>query len=554
VLTSVAIVSTSLSAQAESAEPADSFVDSIGTNVHFLYSNYIDHFDSVVVPGLSELGIRHIRDGILLDDEPFNQRLRAVGAHGVKGTFITRYAQFPALIDWAKGMAPYIDTLEGPNEPHNEPASYKGQSTLGSIKPYQQDLYAAVRAEPLLSAVKVATPGIDWFPAYSSVGDLDQWADYGNFHHWPPSTGEVPYKGTAPTDGLFKGRDGKESSGLLAMVRTIASTKPLIATETGWSTTQESPTAGGGWDPGVSEGAAARFATRVMLELFKQGVRHTFLYELLDEPETPDPVKKHQGMLSIDGALKPHARALKNLIALLTDPGADFAAGSLDFSLQSSDISLLDDHDYKTQDVHHLLLQKRSGVFFLVIWNEALSYDNQAEQDIPIADREVLLTLSTPIERARVFRPLESPDALESFAHPSQLTLAVPDHPLIVELSPPGSLNPPSGNGGDGGANGGQTGGNGSSSGGMSAGNGGTALGSGGTASTPTSIASSSQSESGGNGDRTLASAGAKASAAAEDDPSGCGCRATRSVTSRGGWWALGLVALFWLRRLRSGD
>jgi hypothetical protein len=40
-------------------------------------------------------------------------------------------------------------------------------------------------------------------------------------------------------------------------------------------------------------------------------------------------------MLTIDGALKPHAIALKNLIALLGDKGAAFTAGSLDFTLAS---------------------------------------------------------------------------------------------------------------------------------------------------------------------------------------------------------------------------
>src|SRR5687768_11965694 len=56
----------SASARAEPARPADDFVDAIGANVHFSYSNYIDQFESVVVPRLQELGIRHIRDGILL--------------------------------------------------------------------------------------------------------------------------------------------------------------------------------------------------------------------------------------------------------------------------------------------------------------------------------------------------------------------------------------------------------------------------------------------------------------------------------------------------------
>ncbi len=542
-------------AGAETAKPADDFVAAIGTNVHFLYSNYIDNFDTVVVPRLKEIGIRNIRDGILLDDEPFNQRIRAVGAVGVKGTFITRPKQFPALVDWAKGMAPYIDTLEGPNEPHNEPESYKGFAPMASLKPYQQDLYAAVRAEPLLADVKVATPGIDWFPAYSSVGDLDQWADYGNFHHWPPSTGEVPYKGTAPTDGLYKGRDGKEASGLLMMARTIASTKPLITTETGWSTTQVTPTAGGGWDPGVSEAAAARYATRVMLELFNNGVRKAFIYELLDEPTTQDPVKQHQGMLTIDGALKPHAVALKNLIGLLSDQGAAFSAGSLDFTLTSQGASLVDDHDYKTADIHHLLLQKRNGGFYLVIWNEAVSYDNQTEKDIAIAEQQVTLSLKAPIERARTFRPLAGAEAVATFQNPTELTLQVPDHPLVVELNPPGTTEVVGGAGGAAGA--------GASAGGAASGGTATAAGGASSAGAVTMAGGVVTMLPGGGAMPTTVTGGAAGAAVAGTngtptpaDPAGCGCvlASSSNSTSRGGLWAPGLAALLCLRRLRRGD
>ena len=97
------------------------------------------------------------------------------------------------------------------------------------------------------------------------------------------------------------------------------------------------------------------------------------------------------------------------------------------------------DHDHRTADIHHVLLQKRSGAFYLVLWNEALSYDNLTEQDIVVADQEVKVQLNGPIERARTFRPLEGAEALATFQNPTELTLMVPDHPLIVELNPPGT-------------------------------------------------------------------------------------------------------------------
>jgi len=58
-------------AQAEPAKPSDAFVDSIGVNVHFLYANYIDNFDTVIAK-MGEIGLRHYRDGIgcLADRRP----------------------------------------------------------------------------------------------------------------------------------------------------------------------------------------------------------------------------------------------------------------------------------------------------------------------------------------------------------------------------------------------------------------------------------------------------------------------------------------------------
>jgi len=537
------LIASVANAEPQPARAADSYVDSIGVNAHFLYANYIDLFDTVIVPRMKELGIRHYRDGILLDDPPFNARLRAVGANGARGTFITRPVQFPALVDWAKSMSAYVDTLEGPNEPHNEKESsvYKGLEQPASLKPYQQDLYAAVRAEPMLAHVRVASPGIDWFGAYSSVGDLDAWADLGNFHHWPPSTGELQNgqnKGNAPTDGLYTGRNG--SAGLLQQARTITSTKQLIATETGFSTTQVPADQDNGWDPGVSEAAAARYATRVTLELFNNDVKRCFLYELLDEWDSPHPVKRHQGLIRQDGSLKPHALALKNMIALLADPGADFQPGELDFQLSSSG-SLVDDKDFKTAEIHQLLLQKSNGAFYLVLWNEAVSYDNLAEQDIVVAEQQVRITLGTPIERARTFLPVNGPAAVASFEQPTQLTLAIPDHPLIVELNPPGTLAPP-----DVGAGAGGTG-----FGGAAAGGSGSALGGAVTGSSGTAASTVTGSPPGASGGSAEASPPAAASLTGEQAPGGCACALPASSGRQSAAWALVSAMLIISRRAR---
>ena len=60
----------------------------------------------------------------------------------------------------------------------------------------------------------------------------------------------------------------------------------------------------------------------------------------------------------------------------------------------------------KTSEIHHTLLQKRDGTFYLVLWNEIVSYDNAAERDINVPEQTVTLKLTTPIHLAKTFLPL----------------------------------------------------------------------------------------------------------------------------------------------------
>jgi hypothetical protein len=192
-----------------------------------------------------------------------------------------------------------------------------------------------------------------------------------------------------------------------------------------------------------------------------------------------------------------------------------------------------------------VLLQKRNGAFYLVLWNEALSYDNLTELDIAVADVEVTVTLNSPIETARTFRPLQSVEALATFENPTTLTLMVPDHPLIVELKPPGIVEGPIGGGG---------------SSAMAGGSGGAppVAGSGGVASlggSATIVAGQAGTVGGSPGGGVAGSTHPKLAAAESGtEPSGCGCNVRTLSTSREGLSALGLIALLGLRRRRPGD
>lgn len=201
--------------------------------------------------------------------------------------------------------------------------------------------------------------------------------------------------------------------------------KPLVATETGYHTAVNMPV--GQAQPGVSEAAMAKYVPRLFMEYFNAGVPHTFGYELLDE--WPDPQKdeseKNFGLLRNDYSYKPAATALKNTISLLRDPGAEFTPGALDYTITGGN-----------RDLHHSLLQKSNGDFFLALWQEVSSYDASNRRDIAIADQPITLTLNTPISGAATYLPNDSLLPTASYGALIQLDLEVPDRLLLVRLTP----------------------------------------------------------------------------------------------------------------------
>ena len=90
-----------------------------------------------------------------------------------------------------------------------------------------------------------------------------------------------------------------------------------------------------------------------------------------------------------------------------------------------------------------MLLQKRDGTFFLVLWQAVPSYDVPEDfktggvgeiLDPPAAS--VVLSLNEPVEHVRTYLPLNSTQPTETHDSPTEVTLEVPDHLSIVEIKP----------------------------------------------------------------------------------------------------------------------
>jgi hypothetical protein len=94
-------------------------------------------------------------------------------------------------------------------------------------------------------------------------------------------------------------------------------------------------------------------------------------------------------MIRNDGSAKPVYHAVQAMTTLLADPGEPFTPGELDYSIGGD-----------TEDVQHVLLQKRDGTFYLALWLGTPSFDpvTRVEQDVP--DQSISLTIPNTVTTA----------------------------------------------------------------------------------------------------------------------------------------------------------
>lgn len=445
--------STEARAAQEQARSADTFVESIGICTHWTYGDTPYGFAYTdIKQKLLDSGIRHIRDG-------FGPRLVELGRLGVKatvladmdngedGTPVTIQRVLQHIKD-LNAQGAVIDSIEGPNEPDlfwvSFKKSYQGQGYLQGDKgiiagviAFQKDLYRAVKADSATAKIPVFGPALGKTYGYDSrsplgKGTLTDAVDFGNFH---PYCGGNPFSvpfayGTIAKyywQGNFPSANLDEFPFALDVYSPPYAPRPMVATETGYSTDLG----------GVSEAAHAKYMPRLFCEYFRKGIARAYSYEFVDEFEDKAQTNReaHFGLLHRDGTLKPAYTAVKNLIAVLQEKSvpAGFKPQSLDYSLQVSPMPGWD----RTQYVHHLLLQKSTGDFYLVLWHEVSAEDTKEtpHRQIHPPTMPVTLTLSPTIRAATLYLPNDSARGRSLPIANHVLNLQVPDSVLILKLS-----------------------------------------------------------------------------------------------------------------------
>ncbi len=408
-------------AAVEQAKSADAFVESIGVNTHSDHA--VNPKSAYVNPEietkLADLGIRHLRD-----DTGNNAGIARIAAlhrkHGIRTNLVLgNTSRTPAqLVALLKKNSAY-EAIEGLNEPdfQKDGRSYKtlkddrGTDSYPATKSFQDDLFAAVKAEPKLKHVKVLSPAMGRSVRFQHLMPIP--FDVASMHSYawaaPDQTSH------APSLGVDKA---------LSDMAAHHAGKKLWATESGYfnrSSTDKRV---------VPEAVAARYMPRLLAEFFNRGIERTYIYELADEGPSADNREENFGLLRFDMTEKPAFVAVENLIDLLQEPSAKaFTPGSLEYTLAvagGGDLS----------NVHHTLLQKSNGTFFLLLWQEVGSFDRQSKTEIVNPELPVTLTVKGSFSDAKTYLTNQSLTPTATHAKPTSIRLNVPDQMLVVELNP----------------------------------------------------------------------------------------------------------------------
>jgi hypothetical protein len=360
------------SASLAQARQADSFVDSIGVVTHLTYTDTNYYLDwPAVFYDLQRLGVRHIRDGYYDwgSGAPYFSEHRQLASAGIKTEYVIPYnaSTTTAAVESVAQQVGDMEAVEAPNE--CDVAGYCGTTAalgLANMLSSLPTVYAAGKRVE----VPVIGPSFATYTTYSQVGNLASKMTKNNLH--------VYFGGRNPGTSGWGGADAKGNNYgsipfWLDQANEDAPGVPVMITETGYMMfPQPQPYT-------IPFGTGASYIPRTLLLAFMQGVKRTYMYELLDEPSAAP------GYGLIDGNMnpKPAFTAVQSLINSLSDEGPSFTPGKLAYSLTGGNATL-----------KRVLFQKRDGSFWLVLWLEQSSYDEVNMKEIPVTAENVNLQVN----------------------------------------------------------------------------------------------------------------------------------------------------------------
>jgi hypothetical protein len=335
---------------------------------------------------------------------------------------------------------------EGPNEPNNFGFTYQGRpcnngSFLGCAI-YQRDLYAMVKADPLLAGFPVlgmteigAEPdnsGAQFLTVppgqFTELPAGTVFADVANAHNYVQGNGgagsvladnqaraaEYIPRTIGPYNGLFDScneywgvtwREGHpvNPAGLQCEGYPSQFALPKVTTETGWNTAGN----------GVSTAMQGKLLTDVYLDAYQLGWARTFIYLMFNEGGYAG------GMFNINGdtANASNATPLGTYIHNMTTILADTSS-----ALTPTDVAITVTGLPATG--YYQMMQLSTGTHGLVLWGEAFA----SQTSTP-----VMVTFPVAEPSIKVY-DVTTGTAPISTTSGSSVTVNLIDHPMIVEF------------------------------------------------------------------------------------------------------------------------
>jgi hypothetical protein len=414
------------------ARRAYDFVDSLGVVTHVSRGKGVltDEGWSALEQAIAEAGFRYVRTTIT-NGRGIERVRNAYETHGIRfdlridtrpldGGDKTATPLDPDRIDEMVAMTKEagveaVLSYEGPNE-FNVQAAAGNDTWHLELKEFMARLYDRVKGDPDLADKLVIAPSVYRRKTedYLALGDISDRADRGCLHNY--NAGRMP---------------SYDLDERLNDARIMTPDYPVWVTEYGYRTAGQDP---------ISEASQAKYLPRYAGEFFiRPDVERAFGYQIIDEKPIDESPDNAYGLLRNDFSRRPAFHAMKNIIRLLDDDAGDFVPGRLDYDL-IGDLT----------DVHSFLVQKKSGEFYLVLWQEVDSYDRKTQVDLHPEPRPLTLMFNTPVAEAATFLPtgldLADPDEarlpVDVYADPIAVALDVPDELMVIEIVPALDIQP----------------------------------------------------------------------------------------------------------------
>ena len=391
------------------------FLVSLGVNTHLEYTDSAYADVGRVIADLNYIGIHNLRDGTPQPNGgiPYNHYLSAlqqVGFSGNRFDLVTGTGQSLVITLGAiQGVAVErpgsLVAVEGPNEINNAPASYLGLHGEAAALVFQKDLYSSVHKSSVLKNVSVYL--------YTGGGSLDiehrpGLADAANQHPYP-NQGEQPGQHIASSfAGMFGNGAYKK-----------------VITEIGYFSQPTIQTGNS-----VDAATQAKGTLNLLFDAYKQGIDKTYLYQLLNAyPGNQQNTDSAYGLFRFDNTPTLAATALHAMTGILAK-GASTAPVT---GVPATPRPVRSLHGLPAL-AECLLLQKRVGVYDLVIWAEPPFWNQKRHRRLRVWPTDVTIDLVTAARAITVFDPMTGLRPVRSLADASSLDVPISDHPLIIEI------------------------------------------------------------------------------------------------------------------------